>query len=137
MVSTRLYREQHTRIRALCRPLLDPKRTSASPPALRAALAKLAGSVKLHLRDEDGRFYPRLLRDADDAVRSMAAAFQASMGNLAVDFAQYYEKWVRPDAIDAERARFFAETDRILDALLDRIEREDRELYERVDRTER
>lgn len=133
MHSTRLYREQHSRIVTLCQPLLAESRTGESSAFLRSALAKLAGAVKVHLRDEDNRLYPRLMAHEDVAIRELATNFQTTMGGLAADFVEYYDAWVVPGAIDAEPQRFFVATDLVLNALLHRIEREGSELYDMVD----
>jgi hemerythrin HHE cation binding domain-containing protein len=100
MYPTRLYREQHTRIRALCAPLATAGRASASSAEIRSALAKLAGIVKLHLRDEDMQLYPRLFKHEDRAVRDVATTFRATMGSLAEDFRSFYERWIAPDTLE-------------------------------------
>jgi hemerythrin-like domain-containing protein len=135
MHSTRLYREQHTRIRALCAPLLDAGRASASSAELRSALAKLAGTVKIHLRDEDNELYPRLLCHENREVREIALAFQTAMGGLAQDFLTFYNRWVVGGIIESDATAFFADTDAVLSALLRRMDREDTELYALAEQT--
>lgn len=134
MFRTRLYREQHGRIRALTRPLLSQNSGELSAAELRASLAKLAGAVKVHLRDEDANFYPVLSVSDDAGVRDTAIAFRTSMGGLAAAFNAFYERWVKPGAIEDDRAGFLADATVVLTQLEQRMDLEDRELYELADR---
>lgn len=134
MFRTRLYREQHGRIRALARPLQSQGGSELSAAELRAALAKLAGAVKVHLRDEDANFYPVLSVSDDVDVRDTAIAFRTSMGGLAAAFNSFYERWVKPGAIEADRAGFLGDANIVLTQLAQRMDLEDRELYELADR---
>ena len=131
---TRLYREQHARIRTFCEPLLSQTRATDSFPAVRSALARLAGALKHHLRDEDERLYPYLLEHGDLAIGELARRFCETMGGLSSQFVAFYDRWIPAGAIEAETKQFFAETDFMLGAILQRIDTEDAELYPAVDR---
>jgi hypothetical protein len=133
-METRLYREQHGRIRQLAAGL--QRAVSADTPAtgLRMELARFSGAVKMHLLVEDEGLYPRLLAHADAAVRAKATAFQDSMGTLAAAFAAFYEKWTKAGAIEADPAGFRKELGDVLAALSQRMELEDGDLYVLADR---
>ncbi len=134
MSQTRIYRDQHSRLRELAAAML---RLAETAPAAehRTALAKLAGSVKMHLKGEDDSLYPRLLSHKDSDVRDKAAALKTSMGALAATFGGFYERWIKPGAIDADTRGYLAEMRGVIDALAKRMDLEDRELYDLADRT--
>jgi hypothetical protein len=133
-MQTRLYREQHGRIRQLAAGL--QRAASAPTPAtdLRMELARFSGAVKMHLLGEDEGLYPRLLGHADPAVRAKADAFQQSMGSLAAAFLAFYARWIKPGATEADPAGFRTELGDVLAALSRRMELEDGDLYVLADR---
>ncbi len=55
--------------------------------------------------------------------------FMDEMGGLAEAFGAYCAQWNRPKAIDGDPAGFAAETKSIVDALGQRITRENTQLY--------
>ncbi|MEA2664602.1 MAG: hypothetical protein QOI11_1546 [Candidatus Eremiobacteraeota bacterium] len=133
-MQTRLYREQHGRIRQLAAGLQGAASTQAPATDLRMELARFSGAVKMHLLGEDEGLYPRLLEHPDPAVRAKAEAFQQSMGSLAGAFLAFYERWVKTGAIEADSAGFRTELGDVLAALSRRMELEDGDLYVLADR---
>jgi hemerythrin HHE cation binding domain-containing protein len=133
-MQTRLYREQHGRIRRFAADLLRAAGAEAPAIQLRMDLARLSGSVKMHLIGEDEGLYPRLLQHADPEVRAKAVAFQAGMGALAGAFGAFYETWKKAGAIEADRAGFNAQLGDVLNALGRRMDAEDADLYALADR---
>jgi hypothetical protein len=128
---TRLYREQHDRLRAHVTKMFEAK-TDAEHKTL---LAQLAGSVKMHLKAEDDSLYPRLLAHNDPAVRRKAAELQQSMGNLAAAFDAFYVRWIKPGAIGADPHGYDTEMKSVVAALATRMDLEDRDLYDLADRS--
>jgi hypothetical protein len=133
-MQTRLYREQHGRIRQLAAGLQAAASAQAPAADLRMELARFSGAVKIQLMVEDEGLYPRLLEHADPAVRDKATAFQQSMGSLAGTFLAFYERWVKTGAIEADPSGFRTELGDVLAALSRRMELEDGDLYLLADR---
>ncbi len=127
---TNLYREQHGRLREHVGKMLS----ATDPAEQRTLLAQLAGQVKMHLKAEDDSLYPRLLSHGDAGVRVKAGELQRTMGSLAATFTQFYETWIKPGTIAADRAGYDRELRGIVDALAKRMDMEDRELYDLADR---
>lgn len=132
-MQTKLYRQQHGEIRRL---LGDIQQTLNPTDAEkgRSGLAQLAGVLKIHLAMEDNALYPRMLAHDDAAVRATAAEYQESMGHLAPAFEQFYEKWRRHGAIEADSSEFARSYRALALALEDRMRMEDANLYDLVDR---
>lgn len=135
--STRMYREQHEHLLAAARELdslLDAGALRANGKTARAALARLAGRLHVHLAMEDRSLYPALLSRPEASVRDTAARLQAEMGRLRAEVDGYLLRWPSARALEARPEGFVAETRAILAALQARIGLEDRELFPLVDR---
>ena len=128
--ATRLYREQHDRLRSHVAKMLEAN----AEPEHKKLLAQLAGSVKMHLKAEDDSLYPHLLAHRDAAVRAKATQLKQSMGDLATTFDAFYTHWIKPGAIAADTPRYRSEMSAVIDALAARMDLEDRELYDLADR---
>jgi len=132
-LQTELYRKQHGEIlRHL--DALDKLAAAAPEQEVCLELSRLGGVVKLHLTLEDKNLYPRMLEHGDPAVRSTAVEFQRTMSDLAPVYVAFHEKWIRPGAVDAGRSQCAAEFRTVRDALRSRIDKENRGLYDVIDK---
>lgn len=95
-------------------------------------------STKLiaHLKAEDWVLYPRLLMSPDRYVAATARVFIQDMGGLAGTFAAYSERW-KASAIAVDWTGYCRDSSGIIDAIIDRITRENRDLYPLVEELER
>ncbi|MDF2839451.1 MAG: hypothetical protein K0Q99_222 [Clostridia bacterium] len=89
----------------------------------------LAGKLKMHLIAEDDYLYPKLLKGADFKAKETAEKFINEMGNLAQVFTEYKGKYNISPRILGDIDGFIKETKMIVDALENRMNREDRDLY--------
>jgi hypothetical protein len=96
----------------------------------------LMGTLIAHLKLEDWALYPRLIDSGDAEMSGTGQAFKDEMGGLAPAFIAYCDKWNAP-AIEADWAGYCSDTRTILDALLNRLTRENRELLPLVERLDR
>ena len=133
-MQTKVYREQHGRLRQIVREVTALERSDADYMEIRRMLGRLTGTIKIHLAGEDEALYPRLLTHADQAVRVKAQTFQESMGGLAGAYVAFSEKWSSAELLRNDRAGFFREFGAVADALGQRMDLEDRELYAMADR---
>ena len=80
--------------------------------------------------------YPPLLSSPDATVAATARKFVDELGGLAKAFSAYIERW---DAlsIEADWPGYQQESRGIIEALTNRIVRENRELYPLLDRIQR
>lgn len=131
-------RQDHARLVEIVGRLKTAIEAETPPPAveLYAVRRELASNLIAHLKAEDWALYPGLLESADPEVAATARAFSDEMGGLAAAFGVYSQRW---DAmsIQANWAGFQSETRGIIDALTNRIVRENRELYPLLDRLDR
>lgn len=78
--------------------------------------------------------YPQMLKHSDGAVREKAQRFQQEMGGLSQAVEEFHKRWSVINAIDADPAGFAAAWMKVRAALADRMQREDDDLYEILDR---
>jgi hypothetical protein len=86
-----------------------------------------------HLKLEDWALYPRLIDSGDAEISSAGRHFQEEMGGLAPAFLAYCDKW-NANTIAADWPTYCGETRGLLDALTDRLTRENRELLPLLER---
>jgi hypothetical protein len=89
-----------------------------------------------HLKLEDWALYPRLIDSGDGEISAKGRHFQEEMGGLAPSFLAYCDKWTA-GTIAADWAGYCTETRSLLDALMDRLTRENRELLPLLERLDR
>lgn len=97
---------------------------------------KMASLLIAHLKLEDWVLYPRLMNSGDAIVSATGHRFNEEMGGLASAFANYNEHW-SANAISADWAGYCRDSRVIIDALTDRITRENRELLPLLDQLDR
>jgi len=89
-----------------------------------------------HLKLEDWALYPRLIESGDEEISAKGERFKEEMGGLAPAFVAYCEKWTA-NAIPNNWPGYCSDTREILDALIDRLTRENRELLPLLERLDR
>lgn len=97
---------------------------------------QLTSTLIAHLKSEDWVLYPRLLASPDERIAATARAFNDEMGGLAAAYVSYTEQW-SATAIEADWPGYCAASRAIIDALTNRIVRENRELLPLLDRLDR
>lgn len=85
-----------------------------------------------HLTREDWLLYPALLQSSDKLVAATAQAFIDEMGGLLAAYKTWSGEWPT-ERIVAEWRIFVSETLALLNALEERIDRENNELYPLVE----
>jgi len=89
-----------------------------------------------HLKLEEWALYSRLIDSGDQEISARAQAFKDEMGDLAPSFIAYCEKWTAV-SIASDWVSYCSDTRRLLDALTDRLTRENRELLPLLERLEK
>jgi hypothetical protein len=97
---------------------------------------ELVSTLLAHLKLEDWALYPRLMQSDQPEIARAGETFKDEMGGLAPAFLAYSEKW-SADSISADWPGYCADTRGILEALTNRLMRENRELLPLLDRLDR
>jgi hypothetical protein len=128
-------RQEHAELARMFRQLAQIIELSEAPSQLelfelrRSLMQTLIGHLKL----EDWALYPRLIDSGDAEISATGRRFKEEMGGLAPAFLAYCEKWTA-NTIAANWADYCSDTRGLLDALMDRLTRENRELLPMLER---
>ena len=131
-------REDHAKLARLFSRLGQIVERNEAPPQLELfeLRRELMGTLIAHLKLEDWALYPRLIDSSDREVADTGEAFKQEMGGLAPAFIAYCDTW-NANAIEADWPGYCSETRDILDALNNRLTRENRELLPLLERLDR
>ncbi len=132
---TTSFRKQHDELLLIAEEIqagLDAEDHSTDPQGVADLIDKLASVLTGHLSLEDRRLYPLLLGDENEALRATAQLFVAEMGEIADVFKEYRATW-SASTIQGEPSRFARETSEFVTTLVDRINRENDDLYAMMD----
>jgi hypothetical protein len=108
---------------------LQENKVRAEASQLAQNISFLAGKLRIHLLSEDDSLYPRLLGGTDTKAKETAERFFKEMGNLSQVFAEYKVKYNISSRILSNVEAYIKDTKIIVEALENRISREDKELY--------
>jgi len=86
-----------------------------------------------HLKFEDWTLYPRLINSGDAQISAKGQWFKEEMGGLAPAFLAYCDKW-NANTIADDWPTYCSETRGLVDALTNRLTRENRELLPLLER---
>jgi len=136
MSETEFFRDQHDDLQALASTILthlhiDELSTDAGK--MSSLLTELASQLKVHLIMEDHTLYPQLLEHSDECIRSAAGRMYVEMDSLGKAVAAHKKQWPNALQIQMHPAEFIGQTRDIMDALIKRIEMENRGLYSLMD----
>ena len=104
-----------------------------NPEEINNQFSLLGEKVKKHLAMEDKFIYPNLLRHSDVEVQKKAQKFLDEMSNINKKFSAYLDKWHNAPEININPQDFAGETEIIINALINRIKKEDMTLYPLVE----
>jgi len=135
MATIQTLREEHAHLVRLVGQLAECIGRPAPPPAteLFAVRRELNATLIAHLKAEDWILYPMLLTSGDPETAATARQFLDEMGGLAAAFLAYADKW-SASTIERDWDGYCGESREIIEALTERIVRENRELYPLAER---
>ncbi|MCP4675430.1 MAG: hemerythrin domain-containing protein [Deltaproteobacteria bacterium] len=92
-------------------------------------IAELATLLEEHLLIEDTYLYPVLKKRQSEEIRTTATRFASELGGIKDAFAVYFAKWKSPEDIMQSNQEFLSDSKSLSNALQQRIEKEDKELF--------
>jgi hypothetical protein len=130
--------EDHAKLERMFKQLRDvvERRTPPSQIELFDLRRDLLSTLLAHLKLEDWALYPRLIESGEPEIASAGEAFRDEMGGLAPAFLAYSNKWNATN-IGRDWPGYCYETIEILDALTNRLTRENCELLPLLERLNR
>ena len=130
MATIQHLREEHAHLVRIVGELAECIGRPAPPPTVElfAVRRELNATLIGHLKAEDWILYPMLLASNDATTAATARQFMDEMGDLAAAFLAYADNW-SASAIERDWDGYCTETQGIIEALTQRIIRENRDLY--------
>lgn len=92
-------------------------------------LLVLVGRLTFHLSMEDKFIYPKATSSSHPQLQAVAKKMQAEMAPIGEAISAYAKAWNSPAAIRAQPEVFVAETGKIVAALKNRIDAEEKTFY--------
>ena len=135
MATIQHLRDEHAQLVGIVERLSECIGRPAPPPTVElfGVRKELNATLIGHLKSEDWILYPALLASDDPATAATARIFMDEMGGLAAAFLAYADRW-SAGAIDRDWAGYCGESHAIIDALTQRMIRENRDLYPLAER---
>ncbi len=135
MVDTALMRIQHEELIALTAKISSYfSSLTNDAEEVRLQLALLGLKLRTHLALEDHALYPQLFQYENNSVKDLATLYLEEMGGLHATFGIYKGKWGTKERIQEAPDEFIQDTTEMFAELINRIKREDTELYDLVDK---
>ena len=129
MIDRKQLSDDHTELGAIARKLREQvEKREPEFEAMTRERWRLGYRLAIHLATEDKHVYPALKQHADPKIAALATAYESEMGGLDQRYRDYLAKWNAVEIL-AHWEDFCAETLTILEALDNRIAREEQELY--------
>lgn len=138
MATLQVLREEHAYLARIVGQLGECISRPIPPPSVELFTVRRELNATLigHLKAEDWILYPILLASDDPETAATAQQFLDEMGGLAAAFLAYADKW-SANAIESDWAGYCSESKTIIEALTERITRENRELYPLAEREQK
>lgn len=97
-------------------------------------IVAMSSVIKLHLSAEDRVLYPGLQASGDRTLAALGWQFQQEMSSIAASYVEFARRWNTPERVHADPAGFRADANRVLRAVHERMQRENRDFYPLIER---
>lgn len=99
-------------------------------------IVAMSSTIKLHLAVEDRVLYPALRQGADGDLARLGAQFQSEMGTIAATYMDFARRWNTAEQVRRDPDGFRADANVVLRSVYERMLREDRDFYPRIEEQE-
>ena len=96
-------------------------------------IVAMSSTIKLHRAAEDRALYPALQRGTDVDLARMGQRYQQEMGSIARAYEGFSRRWNRPESVRRAERDFRDDANRVLRMVHERMQRENREFYPRIE----
>ena len=96
-------------------------------------IVSMSSTIKLHLAVEDQALYPALQRGDNPELARMGQKYQTDMGPIAQAYEAFARRWNRADSVLHDEQAFRDDANRVLRMVHERMQRENRDFYPRIE----
>ena len=104
--------------------------------AIARGIVAISSTIKLHLAVEDRMLYPALAKSGNPELARLSQRFQHDMGSIATAFMAFARQWNTAERVRANAQAFRNEANDVLRRVHERMQRENREFYPRIEAEE-
>ena len=101
--------------------------------AIAQGIVAMSSTIKLHLAVEDQALYPALQRGDNPELARMGQQYQTDMGPIAQAYEAFARRWNRADSVLHDEQAFRDDANRVLRMVHERMQRENRDFYPRIE----
>ena len=101
--------------------------------AIAQGIISFSSLIKLHLAVEDKALYPALQRSGDATLARLGQQFQDDMGPIAQAFDGFARRWNTAERLRSDPQGFRNDANTVLKRVYERMQRENREFYPRIE----
>ena len=99
-------------------------------------IVSMSSTIKLHLAVEDQVLYPALQRGDNAELARMGRQYQSEMTSIASAYDAFARRWNTAEGVRRDAQGFRNEANVVLRRVFERMQREDREFYPRIEEKE-
>lgn len=96
-------------------------------------IVSMSSTIKLHLAAEDRALYPAIERSAAPDLVQLSQQLQQEMAPIAQAYDGFARSWGLAARVRADEAGFRADANQVLRILFERMQRENRDFYPRIE----
>ena len=132
------FKHQHVDILGSIDTLRNLAKAGAAHNATEIAqgIVAMSSTIKLHLAVEDRLLYPALRQGADAELARLGEQFQREMGAIAAAYMDFARRWNTPERVRTDAEGFRADANTVLRHVYERMQRENRDFYPRIEAEE-
>ncbi|RIK97908.1 MAG: hemerythrin [Burkholderiales bacterium] len=97
-------------------------------------IVAMSSVIKLHLSAEDRVLYPELQASGNRTLAMLGWQFQQEMNSIAAAYVEFARRWNTPERVHGDPAGFRLDANRVLKAVHERMQRENRDFYPVIER---
>jgi hemerythrin superfamily protein len=134
---TDVLKEQHKEILELAEKLsscMNLNEISRNASGVRDLLSEYSRILTYHLTLEDEALYPALVNHTDEYIKTRAMDYLDKLSGLKHIFTEYLDRWPTAESVQVHPDEFIRETAEILEVISFRINLEESDIYQLVDR---
>ena len=96
-------------------------------------IVAMSATIKLHLAVEDRALYPAVARSADAELARKGREFQEEMDAIAAAYEGFAKRWNNARNLELDERGFRDDANTVLRRVHERMQRENRDLYPRIE----
>jgi len=139
MIETKRFRDDHSTLLSINSEIsenLNKNYISTNARKMKSLISDLLSYLHIHLLVEDKALYPRLVQYPNKEIQDRVKKSIEESSQIKDTVDKYKHRWISSIEIQNDPDTFIKETNKLLDVLLKRIEKEDNHLYDLVDELE-